>query len=167
MSSLQQDNDGTRDGDSSVPPPMSRTPSTHARLEAEILRSELAPPRDAPQPTGDLSDPIDQRIVLIVVADASLRRYVRECLRDSARFFVRDVETPRAAIEFVARVEPCVIIVDRVAEQVMRVLVDVRVIVIDDGLRGAEYEYGDRSAVLMSPFTAETLVAEIDRLLGI
>ena len=167
MSSFEQDNDGIRDGDSTtVPPPISRTPSRHARLEAEILRSELAPARDSPRAAGEGSDPNGQRIVLVVVADAALRRYVHECLRYTARFFVHDVTTPREAIEFAARLEPGVMVVDRVAEEVVRVLVDVRVIVIDDGLREVNNELSDRRAVLMSPFTAETLVAEIDRLLA-
>src|SRR5215510_9299071 len=115
MSFRQHDSDPDRDGGSSSPSPASPTPSARVRLEAEILRTELAEQRDAAGETGAASD-TERLVVLIVLADPALRRYISACLRAITRFRVCDVASAREALELAAHTPPRIAIVDQSAE---------------------------------------------------
>jgi len=153
------------DGDASARPPTPPAASARVRLEVEILGSELAAQREVPVPVA-APNTHERRTILIVAADASLRRYVRECLRDVTRFLVRDVASAREALELVVQAAPRVAVVDRTAEfAILRVFAEARVVVIDDGPRADGVPRDPRLVVLMSPFSAEALITAIDRLL--
>jgi hypothetical protein len=150
----REDGGGRVDGAPSTPPP-----SAGVRLAVAILDADEA----APEPTT--TDGRAQRTVLVVAAEADLRRYVRECLRDRTDVRVLEAATVAAAAAVAAHGSPQLLIVDEPEGEILAVLSRLRAIVIvDDMPRRAPPEA--RLRLLARPFAAEGLLAEVGRLLG-
>jgi hypothetical protein len=154
MSSPKED--GARPADTLLSAP---TPSAGVRLEVAILDADhdaaMAPAMAGEQP---------HFIVLVVAAEADLRRYVRECLRDRRDIVVLETDTVTAARTIAERESPKIFIVDEREAAMLAVLLRLRVIlIVDDEPR---YALADaRVRLLPRPFSAERLLAEVVSLL--
>jgi hypothetical protein len=138
-------------------------PSPRVRLEVAFLDADQAAPAPAPQSAPDEREWIT---VLVVAAEADLRRYVRECLRERTDLRLLEAATVTAAVALAARYSPELLVVDEPERAVLVRLSQLRAIVIvDDVPRGAPAS-GTRVRLLARPFTAEGLVAEVGQLLG-
>ncbi|MFL5247231.1 MAG: hypothetical protein ACJ79V_05350 [Myxococcales bacterium] len=130
-------------------------------MEVELLDAEQA----APAPPAAL-DERTRLTVLVVAAEADLRRYVRECLRERTDLYLLEAATVAAAVTLAANYAPELLVVDEPESDIRVRLAELRAIVIvDDVPRGAPAS-GTRLRLLVRPFTAEALVAEVGRLLG-
>ena len=150
---------GPEDGVLPAPPPR---PSSRVRLEVELLDAD----QDAPAP--DPLAALDERTcltVLVVAAEADLRRYVRECLRDRSDLRVLEAATVTAAVTLAANSSPALLIVDEPESDVLVPLSQLRAIVIVDDMPRDAPGSGTRRRMLARPFTAEGLAAEVGRLL--
>ena len=106
-----------------------------------------------------------RRTVLVVAAEADVRRYVGECLRERTDLRLVEAATVSAAVALAASYSPALLIVDEPEGDVVAVLIQLRAIVIvDDVPRGAAAT-GKRVRLLARPFTAEGLLAEVGELL--
>jgi hypothetical protein len=161
MNLTREDGGGREDGvlPTRPPPP---PPSPRVRLEVAFLDADQAAP--APAPAA-----LDERTcltVLVVAAEADLRRYVRECLRDRTDLRVLEAATATAAVTLAASYSPELLVVDEPESDVLVALSHLRAIVIvDDVPRGAPAS-ATLVRLLARPFTAEGLVAEVGQLLG-
>ena len=159
MNPQREDGGGREDGVPPAPPP---PPSPRVRLEVAFLDADQAAP--APAPPAALDE--RQRLtVLVVAAEADLRRYVRECLRERADLRVLEAATVAAAVTLAAYDWPELLVVDEPERDVLVTLSQLRAIVIvDDVPHGAAS--ATRLRLLARPFTTEGLVAEVAQLLG-
>jgi hypothetical protein len=104
--------------------------------------------------------------VLVVAAEADLRRYVRECLRERSDLRLLEAATVSTAVSLAADCSPDLLVVDEPERDVLVRLPQTRAIVIaDDVPRGAPASE-PHVRLLARPFTAERLVAEVGQLLG-
>ena len=104
--------------------------------------------------------------VLVVAAEADLRRYVRECLRERTDLRLIEAATVSDAVTLAAHWSPELLVVDEPQRDILATLSELRAIVIvDDVPRGAPAS-GTRLRLLARPFTAEGLTAEVHQLLG-
>ncbi len=137
--------------------------SPRVRLEVAFLDAEQAAPAPTPPPG------VDERArltVLVVAAEADLRCYVRECLRERSDLRILEAATITAAVRLAADRPPDLLVVDEPERDVLAPLSQLRaVIIVDDVPRGGP---ALRAHVrpLARPFTAERLVAEVGQLLG-
>jgi hypothetical protein len=134
--------------------------SPRVRLEVEFLednRAELAPV--APAATDGRST------VLIVAAEADLRRYAIECLRERSDLRVVEAASAAAAVALAASHSPALLVVDQPEREILATLSHVLAIVIVDDLPPGELAEEHRLRFLPQPFTAERLLAEINVLL--
>ena len=148
-------------GDRESPPAPS--PSSRVRLEVAFLDADQA----APEPASSAA--LDERTrltVLVVAAEADVRRYVRECLRERTDLRLVEAPTVSDAITLAAHYSLELLVVDEPQSDILATLSALRAIVIvDDVPRGASAS-GTRLRLLARPFTAEELVAEVGQLLA-
>jgi hypothetical protein len=138
-------------------------PSPRVRLEVAFLDADQPAPADA---TPAVLDERTRLTVLVVAAEADLRRYVRECLRERSDLRVLEAATVTAAVTLAANCSPAILIVDEPESDVLLRLSELRAIVIVDDVPRDAPESGTRRRLLARPFTAEGLAAEVGRLLG-
>ena len=138
-------------------------PSPRVRLEVAFLDADQPAPADA---TPAVPDERTRLTVLVVAAEADLRRYVRECLRERPDLRVLEAATVAAAVTLAASCSPALLILDEPESDVLVSLSQVRAIVIVDDVPRDAPGSGTRRRLLARPFTAEGLAAEVGRLLG-
>ena len=138
-------------------------PSPRVRLEVAFLDADQAAPAPAQSSSADERACLT---VLVVAAEADLRRYVRECLRERSDLRLLDAATVTQAVALAADCAPDLLVVDEPERDVLALLSHLRAIVIvDDVPRGAP-ALGIPVRLLARPFTAEQLVGEVSQLLG-
>ena len=132
-------------------------PSARVRLEIAFLDDSDTQPRNE---TADDGRP--RLAVLVVAADADVRRYVGECLRPRTDLRVSEAPNIRAATERANVTPPDLVIVDE--RDGLEGLSHLRAIVLVD-----EIPYGAATAsrirLLTRPFSAEQLASEVEHLL--
>jgi hypothetical protein len=137
-------------------------PSPRVLLEVAFLdgdRAAAAVPAALDEQMG--------RTVLVVAAEADLRRYVRECLRERTDLRMVEAATITAAVALAASYPPELLVVDEPERDVLIRLPRLRaVVIVDEVPRGASAS-GTRVRLLGRPFTAEGLVHEVCELLGL
>ena len=139
------------------------TPSPRVRLEVAFLDADQAAP--APAPPAAL-DELAHLTVLVVAAEADLRRYVRECLRERTDLRVLEASTVAAAVTLAASSSTEFLIVDEPEREVLAALPELRAIMlVDDVPHGLAASRG-RIRLLARPFTAGGLMEEVSQLLG-
>jgi DNA-binding response OmpR family regulator len=144
-----------------------RHPSARVRLEAALLDDDDPAPASSAVPDGGPCS-----TVLVVAAEADIRRYVRECLRERPALRVMEAATVDAAVALAAGQLPVCLVVDGPERAVLRALASHRaVVLVDDSSADVRGDVPDglpapRHRLLASPFTARELVAEVDRLVG-
>jgi hypothetical protein len=131
-------------------------------LEVAFLDDNQPAPAD---PTPAALDERTRLTVLVIAAEADLRRYVRECLRERSDLRVLEAATVTAAVALAANCSPALLIVDEPESDVLIPLSQVRAIVIVDDVPHGAPASGTRRRLLARPFTAERLAAEVGRLL--
>ena len=139
-----------------------RETSSRVRLEVEFLDAGRA----APAPGTPA--PLDERrslTVLVVAAEADLRRCVLECLRERTDLRLLEAATVAAAVGLAASYSPDLLVVDEPERDVVATLSQVRAIVIVDDVPHGAPASGTRLRLLARPFTGEGLLAEVDQLL--
>jgi hypothetical protein len=143
---------------------MQRDPaSARVQLEVALLDADQSVP--APAAPAAL-DEHTRLTVLVIAAEADLRRYVRECLRERTDLRVLDAATVAAAVALAADSSPTLLIVGEPQGAIVDRLANVHAIVIvDDVPRGTPVS-GTQRRLLARPFTAERLLAEVGQLLG-
>jgi hypothetical protein len=140
--------------------PMAASPSARVQLEVAILAADQL----APVPEPATSHAPAQQTVLVVAAEADLRRYVRECLRERPDVRVVEAATVAAAAIVATGDAPQLLIVDEPEREILAVLSRIRaILVVDDLPPHARPEA--RLRRLVRPFTAEKLLVEVGRLL--
>jgi hypothetical protein len=97
---------------------------------------------------------------------APLRRYVRECLRERTDLRLLEAATVTAAVTLAGYYSPELLVVDEPQSGVLVTLPHLRAIVIVDDVPHGAPASGTRLRLLVRPFTAEGLVAEVGQLLG-
>ena len=137
---------------------MTPNPSAGVRLEVAILAADQITSADAPAVASD--EPV-RLTVLVLAAEADVRRYVRECLRDSVDVRVLDAATVAVALTLEAQAAPQLLIVDAPQSDVLVALPRARARVIVDDEPRREQLAGARVRFLARPFTADQLVAEV------
>jgi hypothetical protein len=131
------------------------------RLEAALLdaaptaRVPAAAPDERPCPT-----------VLVVAAEADLRRYVRECLRERPTLRLVEAATLPAALALAERYPRACLVVDEPERDVLGALASHRAVLLVDDLPRDALAAAASVQLLARPFTAAELVAEVDRLVG-
>lgn len=138
---------------------MTSNPSAVVRLEVAILAADQTTSADAPVVARD--EPV-RLTVLVLAAEADIRRYVRECLRDCLDVRVLDAASIAVALTLEAQAAPQLLIVDAPQSGVLVALPRVRALVIVDDEPHREQLAGARVRFLARPFTADQLVAEVD-----
>ena len=140
-------------------------PSPRVRLEVAFLDADQPAPADA---TPTVLDERKRLTVLVVAAEADLRRYVRECLRERSDLRVLEAATVTAAVTLAADCSPspALLIVDDPERDVLVPLSQLRAIIIVDDVPRDAPGSGTRRRLLARPFTAEGLAAEVGHLLG-
>jgi len=103
---------------------------------------------------------------LVVAAEADLRRYVRECLRERIDLRLLEAATVIAAVTLAASYSLAFLVVDEPDSDVLAALPELRAIVIVDDVPQGAPESGTRRRLLSRPFTAEGLLAEVNQVLG-
>jgi hypothetical protein len=140
-----------------------RLTSSRVQLEVAFLDDDQA----APAPASPAALDERQRVtVLVVAAEADLRRYVRECLRERTDLRLLDAATVTAAVTLAAHESPELLIVDEPESDVLVTLSHLRAIVIVDDVPHGAPVSGTRRRLLARPFTGEGLLAEVGLLLG-
>ena len=158
MNSPREGGGGREDGVSPTP-----SPSPRVRLEVACLDADQAAPAPAPSTVPEQQTCLT---VLVVAAEADLRGYVRECLRERTDLRLIEAATVAAAVTLAAHYSPEFLVVDECESDVVATLSHLRAIVIvDDVPRGASAS-GTRLRLLARPFTAEGLLAEVGQLMG-
>lgn len=136
--------------------------SARVQLEVALLDADQAAP--APAAPGAL-DEHTRLTVLVIAAEADLRRYVRECLRERTDLRLLEAATVAAAVALAAHCSPDLLVVDEPASDVLARLSSLRAIVIVDEVPHGAPASGTRVRLLARPFSAEGLMAEVARLL--
>jgi hypothetical protein len=138
-------------------------PSARVRLEVAFLDADA----DAPAPGPSTHDERPCLTVLVVAAEADVRRYVRECLRERADVRVIEAGTAAAAVALAESYPPDLVIVDGLPSAVLSAPhAASRAIVIVDDLPSDTSTPAANVRLLTRPFTAEGLLAEVRQLLG-
>jgi len=138
-------------------------PSPRVRLEVALLDAEQTAPAPAPPAA------LDERpclTVLVVAAEADLRRYVRECLRERTDLRLLEAATVIGAVTLAAAWSPDLLVVDEPESGVLVAVSQPRAIVIVDEVPHGASPSGTRVRLLARPFTAEGLIAAVGHLLG-
>ena len=151
---------GREEGVSPTPSP---APSPRVQLEVAVLDADQA--AAAPAPPSALDDRT-RLTVLVVAAEADLRQYVRECLREHSDLRLLEAATVAAAVALAAHEPPDLLIVDEPERGALALLPHVRTICIVDEVPHDAAAPGARVRLLARPFTAERLMDEVGRLLG-
>lgn len=137
--------------------------SARVRLEVAILAADHAAPETLDvgvrQPAG--------RTVLMVAAEADVRWYVRECLRERPDIRVIEAASVREAVQRAERDAPHLILADGPEADVVVSLPEFRAIVITDEAVAADAPPNARVTLLARPFSATALVAAVDGLLDV
>jgi DNA-binding NarL/FixJ family response regulator len=136
-------------------------PSSRVRLEVEFLGGDRA----APAPVAPAAATDERRTVLVVAAEADLRRYVIECLRERLDLRVVEAASAAAAVALAASQSPLLLVVDQSEREVIGSLSNVLAIVIVDDVPQGGSAVHARVRLLAQPFTAERVLAEIELLL--
>jgi len=157
MSPPGEDGTGGEDG---MSPTRHPPPSARVRLEVAFLDAD----EDAPAPSAAI-DERTRLTVLVVAAEADFRRYVRECLRERTELRVLEAAMATAAVTLAATYSPELLVVDEPERDVLALLSDLRAIVIVDDVPHGAAVPGTLVRLLARPFTAESLMAEVGRLL--
>ena len=158
MNPLKEDGGGRGDGVSPSP-----SPSPRVRLEVEFLDADQAAPATTSRPALEGRTCLT---VLVVAAEADVRRYVRECLREHADLCLLEAATIAAAFTLASAYSPELLIVDDPHRIVLDTLSQIRAIVIVDDVPHGSPDSDARVRMLARPFTAEGLLAEVGRLRG-
>ena len=140
-----------------------QAPSPRVRLEVAFLDADQA----APAPV--LPAALDEQTcltVLVVAAEADVRRYVRECLRERTDVRVLEAATATAAVTLAGVYAPELLVVDGPQRDVVVTLSQLRAIVIVDDVPHDTARVETRLRLLARPFTAEGLVAAVGQLIG-
>jgi DNA-binding NtrC family response regulator len=150
--------DGAPDG-AGAPP----SDSPRVRLEVAILAAE--PPAPAPVVSAAGAGADSMRTVLVAAADADLRGYVRECLRERTDLRAMEAATPADAANFIEHDTLHLLIVDSRLAALTELLPAVPALLISDGTdgTGAARSWPTRIA---SPFSERSLLEAVARLLG-
>jgi hypothetical protein len=162
MPIMSSSKDGAgRDASDAAPP----TPSvsSRVRLEVEILDADRAA---ATQPISVSTDAGTRRSVLVVAGETDVRRYVRECLRERTDLRVIEADSVTSAVLLATSDAPDFMIADDPERDVARLLPHVRVIIIVDDVPAGGATLAGRIRLLVRPFAAGVLVAEVSRLLS-
>jgi hypothetical protein len=130
-------------------------PSARVRLEVELLASD----QQAALPA--LDDQRQRHTVLVVAADADVRRYVRECLRDRDDLRVLEAGTIELAERLATLHSPRLLIVDAPEAAVLSVILNVPAVLIADDVPRDVMPNG-RIVTLMRPFGGEDLEVVVD-----
>ena len=133
-------------------------------MEVALLDADQAAPAPA---TPAALDEQTCLTVLVVAAEADLRRYVRECLRERTDLRVLEASTVAGAVALAESDSLDLLVVDAPERDILALLVQLRAIVIVDDVSHRAPGSGTRVRPLARPFTAEGLVAEVGRLLGL
>ena len=139
-----------------------RGDSSRVRLEVAFLDADEGV--SAPLTPAAL-DERAWRTVLVVAAEADVRRYVGECLRERTDLRVVEAATVAAAVALAASYSPVLLVVDDPERDTVAALTQVRAIVIVDDVPRGTPPPGQRVRLLARPFTAEGLLAEVSELL--
>lgn len=136
-------------------------PSARVRLEAALLDAGQAAPAPSAAPDGGACT-----TVLVVAAEADLRRYVGECLRERPALRLVEAATVPAAVALAGQLPSACLVVDEPERDVLAALASHRaVLLVDDVPRDAPAS-ATRVRLLARPFAARELLAEVDRLVG-
>jgi len=151
--------DGVSEGHASPTPPH----SARVRLEVAVLGDDYEA-ESAPIPST--SDERARVKVLVVAAEADLRAYVRECLRERIDVGLVEAATIASAVGAAARHSPVLLIVD----DLQRAIVDAlprypALVIVDDVPRDAE-PVDTRIRSIVRPFTSDELLSAVGRVLG-
>ena len=120
----------------------------------------------APLPTPPAHDERTRLTVLVVAAESDLRQYVRECLRERVDLRLLEAATAAAAVALAAHCSPELVVVDEPERYVLAALADLRAIVIVDELSHGTLPSPQHVRLLVRPFSAEGLLAQVEQLLG-
>jgi len=104
-------------------------PSPRVRLEVAFLDDDQAAPAPAPPAAVDEQARLT---VLVVAAEADLRRYVRECLRVRNDLRILEAATVSEALTVAGSHSPELLVVDEPETDVLSTLSQLRAIVIVD-----------------------------------
>jgi DNA-binding NarL/FixJ family response regulator len=137
-------------------------PSPRVRLEVAFLDADQAAPAPAQSPSADEGACLT---VLVVAAEADLRRYVRECLRERPDLRLLEAATVTQAVALAVDCAPDVLIVDGPERDVLATLSQLRAIMIVDDVPRDAPALQTHVRLLARPFTAEQLVAGVNQLL--
>jgi hypothetical protein len=137
-------------------------PSSRVRLEVEILDDDQSTP--APMAPAAFDEGMGVT-ALVVAAEADLRRYVRECLRERIDLRLLEAATVIAAVALAAYYSLAFLVVDEPESEVLAALPGLRAIVLVDDVPHRAAALGARHRLLARPFTAERLLAEVSQLL--
>ena len=154
MNGPTEDSGGRDDGASPAPPP----PSARVRLEVAFLDDDQAVPAPGPEAA------LDERTcltVLVVAAEADLRRYVRECLRERTDLRLVEAATVAAAVSVAESDSPALLVVDDAESDVLVRLSHLRAVVIVDDVPHGVQAPGTHHRMLARPFTADGLITEV------
>ena len=153
-----------QDGESgdTVQPSSPPAPSAGVQLEVAILSEQPAPP---PVPSAPIDVPVGLT-VLVVAAEADLRHYVRECLRDRVEARILEAASVAEGLTVAAHEPMTLLVVDAPERDVLVGLSHIRAIVIVDELPRHARPLGTRIRFLARPFSADGLVAEVGGLLA-
>jgi hypothetical protein len=156
MKPRKEDGGGREDGVSPTPPP-----SPRVRLELAFLDAD----QPGPAPAAPALEGRTCLTVLVVAAEADLRRYVRECLRERTDLRLLEAATVTVAASLAAVCAPGFLIVDEPESAILDTLSHLRAIVIVDEVPHDVLGVGSRVRLLAGPFSAERLLAEVGQLL--
>jgi DNA-binding NarL/FixJ family response regulator len=136
--------------------------SSRVQLEVAFLDADRATAAPVPRATNDEQP---SRTVLVVAAEADVRRYVRECLRERSELRVIEAATVSAAVHIATNDPPELLVVDDPERDVLIALPQPPAILIVDEVPRDEPTSGNHIRLLGRPFTAERLLAEMRQLL--
>ena len=141
-------------------------PSARVRLEVALLDADQTAPSPTPHAPAAASGERPCLTVLAVAAEADLRRYVRECLRERADLRVVEAASVTDAVAIAAASAVVLLVVDEPEREVIEKLAGLPAIVIVDELPRRAPDSELSRALLPRPFTADTLMTEVNRLLA-
>jgi DNA-binding NtrC family response regulator len=141
--------------DEPVPPPSARV-----RMEAALLDDG-----EATAPTLAVRDEPARFTVLVVAPDSDVRWYVGECLRRRRELRVLEAPTVDAGVVLAERDTPNLLIVDESERRILVRMSETRAIVMVDDVQYSPPGWTGAIHILTRPFSADQLLAEVDRLL--
>ena len=136
-------------------------PSARVRLEVAFLDADDAAPTAPPF----AHDERPRLTALVVAAEADVRRYVRECLRERTDVRLLEAGTVGAATALAGSCAPDFMIVDESQSSMLMAHGSVPAIVMVDDVPHDLPTPATSVRLLARPFTAEGLLAEVRRLL--